>query len=101
VGEIALPLGQSFPSNEAWGKQATNPTPRIASCHFQGGTMGTWNPARLSPIIFTAVVAIIVCALLAGLTDIGWFANVVIGVVILAIGLLGVWMLDKRRPAAT
>lgn len=61
--------------------------------------MGTWNPARLSPIIFTAVIAVLVCALLAGLTDIGWFANVVVGVVILAIGLLGVWMLDKRRPA--
>jgi len=60
--------------------------------------MGDWNPARLSPIIFAAVVAILVCALLAGFSDISWFANVVIGVVILAIGVLGVWMLDKRRP---
>ncbi len=62
--------------------------------------MGTWNPARLSPVIFAAVVAILVCALLAGLTDISMAANIVIGVVILAIGVLGVWMLDKRRPVA-
>jgi hypothetical protein len=61
--------------------------------------MGTWNPARLSPVIFSAVVAVLVCALLAGLTDIGWAANVVIGLVILGIGVLGVWMLDRRRPA--
>ena len=62
--------------------------------------MGTWNPARLSPVIFTAVIAILVCALLAGFTDISWVANVVIGAVILAIAVLGVWMLDKRRPVA-
>ena len=42
--------------------------------------MGDWNPARLSPVIFTAVIAILVCALLAGLTDISWAANLVIGV---------------------
>ena len=41
--------------------------------------MGTWNPARLSPVIFTAVIAILV-----------------FGVVILAIGVFGVWMLDRR-----
>ena len=58
--------------------------------------MGTWNPARLSPVIFTAVIAILVCALLSGLTDISWAANLVIGVVILAIGVFGVWMLDRR-----
>ena len=62
--------------------------------------MGNWNPARLSPVIFTAVIAILVCALLAGLTDISWAANLVIGVVILALGVLGVWMLDKRRTVA-
>jgi hypothetical protein len=62
--------------------------------------MGDWNPARLSPVIFTAVIAILVCALLAGFTDIGWGANLVIGIVILAIGVLGVWMLDKRRTVA-
>jgi hypothetical protein len=60
---------------------------------------GSWNPARLSPVILTAVIAILVCALLAGFTDIGWAANLVIGVVILAIGVFGVWMLDRRRPA--
>ena len=37
--------------------------------------MGTWNPARLSPVIFTAVIAILVCALLAGFTDISWGAK--------------------------
>ena len=62
--------------------------------------MGDWNPARLSPVIFTAVIAILVCALLAGFTDISWGANLVIGIVILAIGLLGVWMLDRRRTVA-
>ena len=62
--------------------------------------MGDWNPARLSPVIFTAVVAILVCALLAGFTDISWTANLVVGLVILAIGVLGVWMLDKRRTVA-
>lgn len=62
--------------------------------------MGDWNPARLSPVIFTAVIAILVCALLAGFTDISWGANLVIGIVILAIGVLGVWMLDKRRTVA-
>jgi hypothetical protein len=55
-----------------------------------------WDVMRLSPVIFTAVIAILVCALLAGFTDISAGANVVIGVVILAIGVLGVWMLDRR-----
>ena len=58
---------------------------------------GKWNVARLSPVILTAVIAILVCALLAGLTDMSTGANVLIGVVvILAIGILGVWMLDRR-----
>ena len=57
---------------------------------------GNWNVARLSPVILTAVIAILVCALLAGLTDISTGANILIGVVILAIGILGVWMLDRR-----
>lgn len=61
---------------------------------------GKWNVARLSPVIFTAAVAIVVCALLAGLTDISTGANIVVGVVILAIGILGVWMLDRRRQVA-
>jgi uncharacterized membrane protein YfbV (UPF0208 family) len=61
---------------------------------------GNWNVARLSPVIMTAVIAILVCALLAGFTDISAGANIVIGVVILAIGLLGVWMLDRRGRSA-
>ena len=61
---------------------------------------GNWNVARLSPVIMTAVIAILVCALLAGFTDISTGANIVVGVIILALGVLGVWMLDRRRPAA-
>ena len=61
---------------------------------------GNWNVARLSPVIMTAVIAILLCALLVGLTDITWGATIVIGVVIVAIGVLGVWMLDKRRQTA-
>ena len=61
---------------------------------------GSWNVARLSPVIMTAVIAILVCALLAGFTDISTGANIVIGIVILAIGVLGVWMLDRRGRAA-
>ena len=36
---------------------------------------GSWNVARLSPVIMTAVIAILVCALLAGFTDISAGAN--------------------------
>jgi hypothetical protein len=61
---------------------------------------GSWNVARLSPVIMTAVIAILVCALLAGFTDISTGANILIGVVILALGVLGVWMLDRRGRAA-
>ena len=38
------------------------------------------------------------CALLAGLTDISWAANLAIGVVILAIGVLGVWIPVEISP---
>jgi len=62
--------------------------------------MGDWNAARLSPVIFTAAVAIVVCALLVGFTSVSWAAAVVIAVVILLIGVLGVWMLDRRRTVA-
>jgi RsiW-degrading membrane proteinase PrsW (M82 family) len=61
---------------------------------------GNWNVARLSPMILTAVIAILVCAILVGLTDITWAAAIVVAVVILLIGVLGVWMLDKRRQTA-
>ena len=61
---------------------------------------GNWNVARLSPMILTAVIAILVCAILVGLTDITWAAAIVVAVVILLIGVLGVWVLDKRRQTA-
>jgi len=56
-----------------------------------------WNVARLSPMILTAAVAIVICALLVGVTDISTAGAIGIGVVFLLIGLLGVWMLDRRR----
>ena len=81
--------------------QGQSPTPRIRPGHFpKEEPHGHLEPRQALPVIFTAVIAILVCALLAGFTDISWGANVVIGAVILAIGVLGVWMLDKRRPVA-
>ena len=61
---------------------------------------GDWNVARLSPMIFTGAVAIVVGALLWGLTDVTVGGAILVGVLILAVGLLGVWMLDKRRGPA-
>ena len=59
-----------------------------------------WNVARLSPMILTAAVAIVLGGLLVGFTDISTAGAIVIAVVILVIGLLGVWMLDRRRQVA-
>ena len=61
----------------------------------------SWNVARLSPVIMTAVIAILVCALLEAFTDIATGINILIAVIILALGLLGVWMLDRRGGTAT
>lgn len=61
---------------------------------------GDWNVARLSPMILTATVAIVIGGILVGLTDISTGAAIAIAVVFLLIGLLGVWMLDRRRPVA-
>lgn len=61
---------------------------------------GDWNVARLSPMILTGAVAIVVGALLWGLTDMSVGAAILFAVLILAVGLLGVWMLDKRRRQA-
>lgn len=58
----------------------------------------TWNVARLSPMILTAVVAIVLGGILVGLTDISTLGAIAIAVLFLLIGLLGVWMLDRRRP---
>ena len=54
------------------------------------------NVGRYTPMI-SAALAIVLGALLLGLTDISTGAAIVIAVVILAIGLLGVRMLDRRR----
>jgi hypothetical protein len=58
------------------------------------------NVGRYTPMILTAALAIVLGALLLGLTDISTGAAIVIAVVILAIGLLGVRMLDRRRQVA-
>ena len=59
-----------------------------------------WNVARLSPMILTAIVAIVLGGILVGLTDISTAAAIAVAVVFLLIGLLGVWMLDRRRQVA-
>lgn len=56
-----------------------------------------WSVARLSPMILTAIVAIVIGGILVGLTDISTLAAVLVAVAFLLIGLLGVWMLDRRR----
>jgi hypothetical protein len=58
------------------------------------------NLGRLSPMILTASFAILIGALLVGLTDISTGTVLVIVVVLLLMGLVGVWMLDRRRPVA-
>ena len=55
------------------------------------------NVGRYTPMVLTGAFAILLGALLLGLTDISTAAAIVIAVVILAIGLVGVWMLDRRR----
>ena len=50
-------------------------------------------------MILTAARVIVLGALLLGLTDISTGAAIGIAVVILAIGLLGVRMLDRRSPS--
>jgi len=51
-------------------------------------------------MILTGSFAILLGALLFGLTDISTGGVILIAVIILAIGLVGVWMLDRRRAAA-
>jgi len=58
---------------------------------------GDRNLARLSPMILTAALAIVVGAVLWGLTDMSAGGAILFAVVILALGVVGVWMLDKRR----
>lgn len=62
---------------------------------------GKWNAARLSPMILTAAFAILICALLVGLTSISTGAAILVAVVILLIGLAGVVVLDMRGSRKT
>ena len=60
---------------------------------------GERNMGRLMPMVLTGALAVLVGALLWGLTDISGGAMVALVILILAIGLAGVWMLDRRRVA--
>ena len=60
---------------------------------------GERNPGRLTPMVLTGALAVLIGTLLWGLTDISGGSTVVLVVHILAIGLVGVWMLDRRRVA--
>lgn len=51
-------------------------------------------------MILTASFAILIGAILVGLTDISTGTVLVIVVVLLLVGLVGVWMLDRRRQVA-
>ncbi|HET9243803.1 MAG TPA: hypothetical protein VFN99_10175 [Gaiella sp.] len=51
-------------------------------------------------MILTAIVAIVLGGILVGLTDISTGAAIAVAVALLLIGLLGVWMLDRRRQVA-
>lgn len=59
---------------------------------------GHWNVARLSPMVLADTVAIVLGGILVGLTDIGTAAAIALA--LLLIGLLGVWMLDRRGQVA-
>ena len=61
---------------------------------------GDWNVARLSPMILTAIIAIVIGGILVGLTDISTAAAIAIAVAFVLIGLLGVWMIDRRRQVS-
>lgn len=60
-------------------------------------TAGTWLP----PMILRAGFAILLGAVLVGLTDIGTGAAIAIVVVLQLIGLPGVWIFDRRRQVAS
>jgi hypothetical protein len=61
---------------------------------------GDRNVATLSPLILTVSMAIVIGALLWGFTGMNLAGAVLVAVLILAAGVLGVWMLDKRRRQA-
>ena len=61
---------------------------------------GDRNVATMSPLILTASMAIVVGALLWGFTGMNIGGAILVAVLILAAGVLGVWMLEKRRRQA-
>lgn len=60
---------------------------------------GDRNLGRFTPMVLTGALAVLIGALLWGLTDISGGSTIALVVLILAIGLFGVWMLDRRRVA--
>jgi hypothetical protein len=61
---------------------------------------GERNLGRLTPMVLTGALAVLIGAILWGLTDVSGGTVIVLVVLILAIGLAGVWMLDRRRQVA-
>jgi len=63
-------------------------------------TRGDRNLATLSPMILTGGMAIVIGALMWGLVGLNFGVAVLVAVLLLATGILGVWMLEKRRREA-
>lgn len=58
------------------------------------------NLATLSPMILTGGMAIVIGALMWGLVGLNFGVAVLVAVLLLIAGILGVWMLEKRRRQA-
>ena len=63
-------------------------------------TRGDRSLATLSPMILTGGMAIVIGALMWGLVGLNFGVAVLVAVLLLAAGILGVWMLEKRRREA-
>ena len=61
---------------------------------------GERNLGRLTPMVLTGALAVLIGAIVWGLTVISGGTVIVLVILILAIGLAGVWMLDRRRQVA-
>lgn len=61
---------------------------------------GERNVLTLSPMILTGGMAIVIGALMWGLVGLNFGVAVLVAVLLLAAGILGVWMLEKRRRQA-
>jgi hypothetical protein len=60
---------------------------------------GDRNVLTLSPLILTGGMAVVIGALMWGLVGLSFGVAVLVAVLLLAAGILGVWMLEKRRQA--